>query len=288
LSSGFRCLVSLQRKRKRQFLKSGTIYAFTTLSKMARSKATVAIIEGAVGSATEDVVKIGGTWALGKIQQSGESASERPPQPISPVPNPLLPSFPAPGQTHVPNVNDSDLIHRANKCIIANCKSWEQFIDDLEKRTPPEPPFVPPSPSLRCAPDFNAVDALRRATLLDDGTSHTPRNAKWAAECYSITALKRSPVAEFDLADMLLEGDDGVPRDAEAGMKWMEAAAVDGFPDAQVHVALGYEIGDGFTIDLAQAGYIGTYKLRSQDTHLRNIVFPLCCSTALGTLVLIM
>jgi hypothetical protein len=69
--------------------------------------------------------------------------------------------------------------------------------------------------------------------------SHHTRPAK--GKHALVAAQQNIPIAQFSLADMLLNGDIGVPRDQDRGLEYLEAAARNGFVPARIRLGDAYD-----------------------------------------------
>lgn len=119
---------------------------------------------------------------------------------------------------------------------------------------PSRAPDLAPPPMPWCDDSLNPDEAMRRAVLFDrNGPSG--RNAQAAAACYAVAAHKNHSVAQYDLADMLMTGDEGVSSNPAAAVGWLEAAAGSGFVPAQTRLAMAKEDGTGSPPDMAAATY---------------------------------
>jgi hypothetical protein len=145
-----------------------------------------------------------------------------------------------------------------NECISLNKTLFD--LDRLGKKAiaehPSRPAINPPPPPPECEKDLEGTTALKRAIDFDDGTLSWQRNAAAAETCYYSAALQHIPGAQYDLADMLLTGDDDVPTDRDKGLQWLEEAARNDFVPAQTRLAIAYETGtEGASSDLQEAAH---------------------------------
>lgn len=189
------------------------------------------------------------------------------PAPPPPVPAPAPPDLP-PASTPRPAPPAIDV---QNPCgFAARCSNAERLLRELKRPSPgpasaPTLPALPPGLTLPKArlpaadadcPDdmLDARTALRRAVELDRGV-HAPRNPPAARRCYGIAARLGHPVAQFDLADLLMNGDAGVPPDRPAAVAWLLRSASAGFLPAQLRLAEAYENAQGTPFDARAAVY---------------------------------
>jgi TPR repeat protein len=211
----------------------------------------VAAIAGAASMAAGGV--IGGTTFETLNNLTGDAfknafrpPDQRQPSPPSAKPQPesFAPSLPDAGRltSAFPGINPS------SGCLLAGCKP----IDFSKLANLSSPALTPPSPTIGPPPvptcegsSLDGLEALRRAAILDSGTSFAPRNAAAARACYYVAAQQNIPVAQFSLADMRLNGDVGVPRDPDRGLEYLEAAARNGFVPAQIRLGDAYDRGEG-------------------------------------------
>jgi hypothetical protein len=170
-----------------------------------------------------------------------------PPSPPGAKPQPessLPPSLPDAGRltSAFPDVNPS------SGCLLAGCKPID--LSNLPVFSPPAPtplsPTIGPPPMPICdGSSLDGLEALRRGANLDSGSGFARRNAAAARTCYYVAAQQNIPIAQFNLADMLLNGDVGVPRNEDRGFEYMEAAARNGFLPAQIRLGDAYDKGEG-------------------------------------------
>ena len=89
-----------------------------------------------------------------------------------------------------------------------------------------------------------------------------------AVTCYYVAARQTVPVAQHDLADMLLTGDGGVNVDLATGLAWLEKAAMGDFVPAQTRIALDYEAGtEGAPLDMDRAAHWYKETAWSDDAY---------------------
>jgi Sel1 repeat len=105
---------------------------------------------------------------------------------------------------------------------------------------------------LQCIPGIDPNEALRRASILDNGIKLNRRDAPSAATCYYEAATHNIVLAQYALGDMLAHGDTGVRSDVGAALGWLEPAALAGFVPAQTYLGYLYET-DAVYRDLARS-----------------------------------
>lgn len=66
---------------------------------------------------------------------------------------------------------------------------------------------------------------------------------------------------------MLMDGDEGVPRNSAVGIQWMERSALGGFVPAQTRLAIAYEKGEGTAPDASRARLWYTEAGLAGDTY---------------------
>lgn len=116
------------------------------------------------------------------------------------------------------------------------------------------PAIQPPPPPPRCDDaGLDGLVAFQRAVNLDRDSSFAKRDAAAAQICYYVAAQQNIPVAQYDLADMLLRGDDGVRPDQARAMQYLEASAENGFMPAQIRLAVAYDTGVGIAQNFSEA-----------------------------------
>ncbi|MGL4967913.1 MAG: tetratricopeptide repeat protein [Inquilinus sp.] len=153
-----------------------------------------------------------------------------------------------------------------NKCLTITCTSLNQNWFKLDQQWASRPKIEAPAPPADCDQGMDGMTALKRAVAFDSGTRSWPRNAGAAAACYYVAARQQIPIAQYDLSDMLLQGDDGVPADRDLGLGWMEQAAVNGFVPAQTRLAAALEEKGGPS-DLEQAARWYEAAARAGDAY---------------------
>jgi len=161
------------------------------------------------------------------------------------LPNALKPAdkkAPAPAPT--PSLPDLHSMLDKPSCAAPGCLPHAQQLFELDKQwtsRPLTPVIQSPPPPAKCEKGMDGMQALRRAVDFDNGTMAWKRDAAAAETCYYLAALLQIPIAQYNLADMLLGGDDGVPTDQRVGLQWMDEAARNGFVPAQKRLAIGLE-----------------------------------------------
>jgi hypothetical protein len=227
-------------------------YATTRVLPAGRGYTTAAIASvasmataGVVGSAAYDTLNnlTGNVFKNAFLPQAPDQRP--PPSPANPQPeSSLLPSLSDAGRltSAFPGVNPS------NGCLLAGCKPIDfSKLPNLSSLalTPPSPTIGPPPVPTCEGGSLDGLEALRRAANLDSGSSFAIRNAAAARTCYYVAAQQNIPIAQFSLADMLLNGDVGVPRDQDRGLEYLDAAARNGFVPAQIRLGEAYDKGEG-------------------------------------------
>jgi hypothetical protein len=158
-----------------------------------------------------------------------------------PQPDPVPPD---PHNSVVPITGSNSL----GGCLLAGCKSidFDKLVDSMLSKPVDAPLTINPPPAPTCEDNrLDGLEALRRGANLNSGTSFATRNPAAARTCYYVAAQQNVPIAQFNLADMLLTGDAGVAPDQTRGFEYMEAAARNGFLPAQIRLADAYDRGEG-------------------------------------------
>ncbi len=211
------------------------------------------------------ITGVAGNWAYAALPNALKPRADTPPPAPAPAPNPpgvhtTLGPPPSPPTLDLPDFKT--ILEKP--CPPGGCTSLTKTLFDLDqlgKQTtgvvrPVRPTIGPPPPPPECEQGMPGMAALKRAVDFDDGTLSWKRNAAAAEACYYVAARQDIPLAQYDLADMLLTGDDDIPVDLLTGVQWMEAAARNGFVPAQTRLAIAYETGqEGAEADLQEAAY---------------------------------
>jgi TPR repeat protein len=167
---------------------------------------------------------------------------------ISPVTTPPLPGSPktpvtAPSDLVAPRTPQTNL-HDPDKAELNPASSLpnpftkseiEAAIGHVTEQIPP-----PPAPPGCEQPAMDGMTAMKRGVVLDSDTGFSKQNEPAARHCFMVAASQNIPLAQYNLADMLIRGEGG-PADATRGMQYLEAAAVNGLPLAQYRLAQSYE-----------------------------------------------
>jgi TPR repeat protein len=164
----------------------------------------------------------------------------------------------------------SDFGAHAHDCALGACASLPDLktlnelgnkkLSDIALAPMPTPTptqaIEPPAAPAECGDAMEAQAAFLRGTDFDTGTLAWPRNPKFAESCYYVAAKKNVPLAQYQLADILIKGDAGVAANPALGAQWMEEAALNGYIPAQTRIAAAYETGvEGLSADPAKALY---------------------------------
>jgi TPR repeat protein len=140
-------------------------------------------------------------------------------------------------------------------CPLGGCKPIDfSKLPDFTTLRPQGLPTIAPPPAPTCENvSLDGLEALRRGANLDSDSSFAKRNPAGARSCYYIAAQQNVPIAQYNLADMLLTGDIEVAPDPVRGFQYMEAAARNGFLPAQLRLADAYDRGEGMPPDRSAA-----------------------------------
>jgi TPR repeat protein len=108
------------------------------------------------------------------------------------------------------------------------------------------------------AGDVGHIPAIKRLGDIYYEGVDTPRDVAKAVGYYKRAAKLDHPGAQVALADILWEGEDGVPQDRRAALGWYQAAARNGHAGALYALARAYDLGEGVKADPELA--MGFYK----------------------------
>ncbi|HLG48732.1 MAG TPA: tetratricopeptide repeat protein [Reyranella sp.] len=104
------------------------------------------------------------------------------------------------------------------------------------------------NPNLGCNTLTDPSQSLGKAVNLDNGIGVPSRNPAGAVACYEVAARAGIPLAQYRLASIYDEGDDGVPANPPLARHWLQEAAARNFAPAQTELGMQLEDeGNGFT-----------------------------------------